>query len=92
MTDKHTPGPWELIAPHQTSGWGLCVGSGEQITARIPAYAGREADARLIAAAPDLLEALKAMLEVCYDLERDDATVTAVSAARAAIASAEGQA
>lgn len=46
------------------------------------------ANARLIAAAPDLLKALQDLLACCYDIERDDETVAAVNATRAAIAKA----
>ena len=64
----HTPGPWEIERGYSTiiKSIGPCVPD---------EYAGSawlevsEADARLIAAAPDLLEALKAMLsevEGCY--------------------------
>ena len=59
----HTPGPWHLIDQTEirnASGCTVCVTS----EYRVP---GREqeaiADARLIAAAPDLLAALRAMLE-----------------------------
>lgn len=47
---------------------------------------------RLRDAAPDLLAALNALFAVCYDLERDDDTIAAVAAARAAIAKATGEA
>lgn len=46
--------------------------------------------ARLIAAAPELLEALQMMLNNCHDLEKDDAIIAAVEAANAAIAKATG--
>jgi hypothetical protein len=46
------------------------------------------ANARLIAAAPDLLSALQDMLLCCYDEELDDQTIKAVEAARTAIAKA----
>jgi hypothetical protein len=53
------------------------------------AYGGTEANARLIAAAPDLLEALKGMLGVW---EEDPAYGHAsAEKARAAIAKAEGE-
>ena len=59
-------------------------------TARAPATLERKDRARLIAAAPDLLAALKAMVKTCYDEEIDDATIAAVRSARAAISKAEG--
>jgi len=49
------------------------------------------ANARLIAAAPDLLNALIDMLACVHDEERNDETVKAVEAARAAIAMATRQ-
>ncbi len=74
---KHTPGPWKReirsvlipIAPYE---WA-------------EAYGGSIANARLIAAAPDLLEALKGVLRVA-DRKTDE-----FDAARAAIAKAEGE-
>ncbi len=50
----HTPGPWKLTKIHQDewhiNGRQICVGSGEF---------GAESDARLISAAPEMLEALE---------------------------------
>jgi hypothetical protein len=52
-----------------------------------------DADARLIAAAPDLLSALEGMLEHADMGEiNDEDTLEAVNAARAAIAKAKGEA
>ena len=48
-------------------------------------------NARLIDAAPELLDALKAMLECCYDMERNDQTIAAVKAAMNAIYKATGE-
>jgi hypothetical protein len=89
---KHTPGPWKLerksvlipVAPHE---WA-------------EAYGGSEANARLIAAAPELLEALKNLEKefrkvypIYYYAEPwGHETNVPLQAARAAIAKAEGQA
>ena len=45
----------------------------------------QQANARLLAAAPDLLEALEDMLACVYDEERDDETAEAVRKAQQAI-------
>lgn len=68
MTAKHTPGPWRAERTGPWDGWDgweviakdgatVCNGLGSQ---RNPI---REANARLIAAAPELLEAAKLVLE-----------------------------
>lgn len=63
MTSKHTPGPWAVGGPH-----GLLVNSPAGTIVVHPggsAGAGREelcANARLIAAAPDLLEVASRLL------------------------------
>lgn len=86
---KHTPGPWELgYLDHAgqrvvrqehievCTCWHHSVGSIER---------EMEANARLIAAAPELLEALKLVVTRCGPKSRDGAL------ARAAIAKAEGR-
>jgi hypothetical protein len=69
MTAKHTLGPW-LYEPGETLS-AVSAGKGDDYSSiaflTLPNHA---ANARLIAAAPDLLEALKAM--------RDDTTIAAV--------------
>lgn len=83
---KHTPGPWiakgdnvyEENEPGRIAK--TCGGTDEQAAA----------NARLIAAAPDLLEALK--LQKCFqcdESEPDDEVCDACRAKRAAIAKAE---
>jgi hypothetical protein len=90
---KHTPGPWF----HKTD-FGQ-VGSVETADGDVIAQAQslgpldherRNANARLIAAAPDLLAALKLVLE---DAREFFPTVSAqaITAAEAAIAKAEGE-
>lgn len=55
----HTPGPWENIGTKKAS---HIFAGGKQI-ARVPVMSHEEgANARLIAASPDLLAALKAMV------------------------------
>ena len=89
MTAKHTPGPWE------TNGYGIeTVSSPCFVIGK--AYAGlhaapnlkiAEANALLMAAAPDLLEALQELLSLC-DRQRDfndDGDGRALERARAAI-------
>lgn len=49
-----------------------------------------KANALLMAAAPDLLAALYAMMDNCYDPDRDDEIVKAFDLAREAIAKAGG--
>ena len=73
MSDKdarHTPGPWKAVeAAYNPPGWlwvqndpGALLADVHQ-NVNIP-LAARNANARLMAAAPDLLEACKAVLEV----------------------------
>ena len=89
---KHTPGPWE-VAYQDKNGqsvvkgehievatcWHHCVGSIEK---------EMHANARLIAAAPELLEALKELMVAADRVSAEP--VTWLGKARAAIAKAEG--
>lgn len=95
MSAQHTPGPWWLQA--DGAGWYVeCTPERGHSVAYVRAEAGeddpdtpdaeKEANARLIAAAPELLEALRGVLRVA-----DRATVE-FDAARAAIAKATGSA
>lgn len=82
MIAKHTPGPWRVEGPFDRKGGGECLA----VSASVPisailtvatvgfdasADATCRADARLIAAAPDLLEALR-QAEVML-VEQEDA-------------------
>ena len=87
---KHTPGPWTFVHEGGIDG-GYFIDAKEDVVV-LPRGRLNEADARLIAAAPDLLAALKRM-EIAdrkqaageiYDYSN------AVLEARAAIAKAEG--
>jgi hypothetical protein len=71
MTTQHTPGPWRyFISANKTTGqrWSNVTGDGLQIAGAVPS----ESDARLIAAAPELLDALKLLFEDWVTLVGDD--------------------
>lgn len=86
----HTPGPWVLedqgggfaILPEASNGMGWVGDRYLRVTGCIDLN-----DARLIAAAPDLLEALENLLN-----NPGHATLTQLQAARAAVAKATGSA
>ena len=97
MTTQHTPGPWtatgDLVqtADHEIDiavMIALDVGTGKGTI-----YSRREANARLIAAAPELLEALKRCeteLRSLWKTQGVGAIFETAEQARAAIAKAEG--
>jgi hypothetical protein len=84
MSTAHTPGPW-LAEPSTDNRktWHVVAPCGLRLAWRIGSP-NEAQDARLIAAAPDLLAALKGILSITH---RDH---VAWDAARAAIAKAEG--
>lgn len=84
MDTKHTPGPWFT----NDAGY-LIVGGENFLVARVTSYDDEETDAnaRLIAAAPQQHDALLAVLYAPGFESLDDATKNAV---RAAIAKATG--
>ncbi len=107
MSNKHTPGPWAVSKGYDGS---LSVSATKSfrinnISAGTPVicdvyphldadgFSG-EANARLIAAAPDLLEALLGMLAIDQENHQrghdDDDVCKEVQTARAAIAKATG--
>lgn len=95
MGEKHTPGPWfEDEAGICAESWGVVAqanypesywdrGGSEMTKAEESEHA---ANSRLIAAAPDLLEALSALLAEVEDANNEDHDV--IIAANAAIARA----
>jgi hypothetical protein len=91
-TEQHTPGPWKVIPPgHGHATEYLCVQFGADET-----YTSLElkpADARLCAAAPELLAALKRLEATVKPdlLPHDKGCGCVVHEARAAIAKAEGR-
>ncbi len=96
MSAQHTPGPWELhaddmggISPfvypvHQEFPVAIVTGYYAGLKQRLP-------DARLIAAAPELLDATRLLLNWA-DAICNDGGSGEVKAARAAIAKATGSA
>lgn len=98
---KHTPGPWRFSDNTKwwkTNPFSVTVpkkGVHGTAVANIPARATismeeAQANARLIAAAPDLLAALNAML-THMGLDEDEWTKPTFDQARAAIAKATGE-
>ena len=100
--NKHTPGPWAVVTDDtaaQVKGF-PCIHSDNYIVVGVEGMYGDietdYANARLIAAAPDLLEALERLATFeAFTFEEwgdDNPEVTArVEYARAAIAKARGQ-
>ena len=97
MSDtKHTPGPWK--ANFVISGAAYIFG-GDRNFARVfnewQDEANREANARLIAAAPELLEALESIAEFWNRDQNEKAMIGAcwhaIETAEAAIAKAKGE-
>ena len=88
MSAQHTPGPWTL---GKDDGVTCLVSSEDERIARV--FCGNSLDnARLIAAAPDLLDALQWLVDLMPDPELDIDTVQReqVIKAKAVIAKATG--
>jgi hypothetical protein len=86
---KHTPGPWTAIPDDDGDEDNWYVLTEKEAAIAVGLYGP---DARLIAAAPDLLAVLQDLADVSRGyLEHMDAEdIAALEAARAAIAKAEG--
>ncbi len=100
---KHTPGPWRIKQSDSGHWFVVSGGTGNPIaqTLRKVWRTEDEANARLIAAAPDLLAALEKLAQYADTCElflrethpgKADALGKRVSCARAAIAKAKGEA
>lgn len=102
MTSQHTPGPWHVgdnfsgpTIVYNQKGW--CVADCRAPHGKFHPDGAREANARLIAAAPDLLEALRYLLaqtieqDEAYSIELTEGEADAAKMARAAIAKVEGR-
>lgn len=90
MSNKHTPGPWKLKKDRRTDcieilgdGWGLANLSP---LLRAGGVTENEANARLFAAAPDMLEALHKVVldEQCDGMAQETRNAIADALAKAA--------
>ena len=93
---KHTPGPWQwedeqLFVHEEASGATVARVCDDDGYVSCPHAMPMSANARLIAAAPELLETLESVVKVCDDLGRDGVFSHVMAQARAAIAKATGQ-
>lgn len=84
MQDKYTPGPWECWNDEGD------IFVGDAVLSTV-AQVWKDADARLIAAAPLMLEALKAVESVGYILEEWSEGDKALDKVIAAIRAATGE-
>ncbi len=98
---KHTPGPWvwgnwvtQKSGERCASGW-IDIWPKKPKCGGLPIISCRHqvevANARLIAAAPELLDALQALVDMDVAYQRGPKVEQAVEAARAAISKATGE-
>jgi hypothetical protein len=85
--EKHTPGPWK-VTQHDMGAFIRCPAD-YIIAGPVDTRRGHEANARLIAAAPELLEALREFVEAFEGCYADGEP--AMIKAKAAIAKATGE-
>jgi len=87
MSAKHTPGPW-MAGPMVGESDTIWIGNGDGYVAQVTRIDGLEpidwADATLIAAAPDLLAALRLTVDTLSPPRNAEETA-AIAAARAAL-------
>ncbi len=81
----HTPGPWTIIKPNVAPDFEICARGGRSIAVAFSNSIDGEANAHLIAAAPDMLAALREAL-LLFD---EDTTISAKI--EAAISKATGK-
>jgi hypothetical protein len=84
MTDKHTPGPWRYVPWHIEEGPSAVYDANGNLVCT----SSSDDTARLIAAAPDMLEALRELTRTCKP--SCPAGVDAIHNARVLIAKADG--
>ena len=89
MTEGHTRGPWKYGWETSAREWALVTNSAGSVVANVNSESGpdaqsvpatrkmpAEANARLIAASPELLEALRQCQRVLHDLTRGDKSLS----------------
>lgn len=91
-----TPGPWKAVKGLEGDiemGIDWSIETDEVGVAAIPPLCDGDhaANARLIAAAPELLEACEAMVDDLADRSKEGGTIRAIEKALAAIAKAKGE-
>ena len=102
MTTKHTPAPWHVSGISQHDGsvsiakdrFVIClVTNAASIFDVVQGHPpeAQFANARLIAAAPELLQALEALLDMDISYQRGRKVQEAETAARAAVSKAKGE-
>jgi hypothetical protein len=72
--NKHTPGPWQWIGDNLVSG-DFYEAKESVLSAYMDKISGSEADMNLIAAAPELLEALRNLLKATKSIWKDHAVL-----------------
>ena len=86
-TQTHTPGPWRLgNQPSNVIAWRVTDSADRDVAHVFGSDLKSKGNARLIAAAPELLAALKRVVAAAEDGDE----MTAIELAEAAIARAEG--
>jgi hypothetical protein len=92
MKTQHTSGPWEVIRESLTSSAKKIIGpNAEHICEGLSWGENEDADAALIAAAPDLLEALESVIDSWQYGETPSDAAATYDHARSAIAKAKGE-
>jgi hypothetical protein len=94
MSNQHTPGQWKFSQETNDPEWFIVTTNHGVIVANVNANKTQEANARLIAAAPELLEALEGMVAYINSLETIPCISRAmqdVGKAKAAISKAKGE-
>ena len=81
MTTNHTPGPWAIANGHDARVYLIDDARGHAVGELVYADARKPADARLIAAAPQMLRALQRLTHPAAD---DDDLAYALDVIRAA--------